>query len=304
MAEVFELRKQLEIEDLTGQVEGWVLAAPGEFSVSDLDLDMDFKDRIQRHNRTIALERLVSLGVIERVGNRRGWYRPHRSQLDVMDFKNAKSDKVWMWLPFGLPQLVEIMPGNIITIAGEKNSGKTAILLNIVKENRHDWKIHYFNSEMDAGELKKRLEKFDILIDKWNFDAYRRDSDFADVIFPGPGNLNVIDFLECHDEFYKMGQYIKDIHNKLNGAVCIIALQKNPGQDDGLGGRRSTEKSRLALAVSPGKLKIVAGKNWASDVNPNGLQVNFKLVQGCQLIKDKRGWYKERKGEITEIGGE
>jgi hypothetical protein len=37
--------------------------------------------------------------------------------------------------------------------------------------------------------------------------------------------------------------------------------------------------------MSPGRLKIVKAKNWATSENPNGLEINFKLVDGCKLIK-------------------
>ena len=70
---------------------------------------------------------------------------------------------------------------------------------------------------------------------------------------------------------------------KLQKGICIIALQKNRGTDLGLGGFRSMEKARLYLAMEPGKIKIVKAKNWATNTNPNGLQLEFKLIQGCQF---------------------
>jgi hypothetical protein len=292
----FDLKKALEIEDLTAKVENWIRLAPGEFSVADLDRDFGFKDPIERANRTAALERLVELNALERFGTKRGWYRSPEKNLKEMDFISADDRAVDLKLPFRLSTLVEVMPGNIITLAGEKNSGKTALMLDIAKENRETWNVHYFNSEMEAGELKKRLLKFDIGIDQWGprFHAYRRDSDFGDVIFPGKQHLNLIDFLECHDEFYKMGGYIKDIHRRLEGGIAVIAIQKNPNQEDPIGGRRSTEKSRLHLALSNGKLRIVVGKNWASETNPNGLAIRFKLVQGWKFIPDVHGgWMKD-----------
>lgn len=124
----------------------------------------------------------------------------------------------------------------------------------------------------------------------WKIKAYERSQDFGAVIKPGEGNLNVIDFLELYDNFYEVSGRLAEIHNKLKGAVAIVALQKNPGQDAGLGGMRSLEKPRLYLAMGHGYMKVVKAKNWLSSENPNGKQVNFKIVSGCNFIQTQ-GWH-------------
>lgn len=230
-----------------------------------------------------SLLRLKNKRKIERVGARNGHYRRVESECQAIDFLAADTSPVSLSLPFGLPKLVEIMPGNIIVVAGESNSGKTALLLNVVRENMATWQVHYFNSEMGASELRKRLSKFDTPLHSWNFHAWERNENFQDAIRGGPGVLNIIDFLEIHDEFYKVAGQLAAIHAKLNGAICIVALQKNRGTDLGLGGGRSLEKPRLYLAMERGKIKIVKAKNWASSENPNGMERYFKLVDGCKF---------------------
>jgi hypothetical protein len=210
-----------------------------------------------------------------------------------MNYHDASENPVKIWLPFAIHERVKIMPGNIIQINGEKNSGKTALMLNIARYNQQNWNVHYFNSEMGPGELKMRLQLFEhTTLSTWKINAYERCSDFGDVIFPGEGNLNIIDFLEMHDEFYRMGHYMREIHEALKGAVAIVAVQKNYGQEMGLGGSRTEEKPRLILNVSSGKLKIKMAKNWVKN-NPNKKFINFKLVNGCKLIQDGE-WQKER----------
>jgi hypothetical protein len=148
------------------------------------------------------------------------------------------------------------------------------------------FKVHYFNSEMGSGELNKRLSKFDnIDLQDWKFKAYERAGQFQDVIKSGEGNINVIDFLEIYEDFYAISKPLAEIHKKLMGAVAIVALQKNPGCDTGLGGYRTLEKPRLALSVDSGVLKIVKAKNWRTGENPNGKQIGFKLVKGCNLLQ-------------------
>jgi hypothetical protein len=210
-----------------------------------------------------------------------------------MDWLNCETKTVPLCLPFGLHKLVEIMPGNIILVAGSPNAGKTAFLLNIIRYNMSKFKIHYFNSEMGSGELKKRLSKFDdILLKNWKFTAYERGGQFQDVIKSGEGKINIIDFLEIYENFYEISKPLAEIHKKLKDAIAIVALQKNPGCDTGLGGYRTLEKPRLALSIDSGVLKIVKAKNWRTAENPNGQQIRFKLVNGCSL-KQEGDWYRE-----------
>jgi hypothetical protein len=102
--------------------------------------------------------------------------------------------------------------------------------------------------------------------------------------------VNIVDFIEVTGgegaEFYRVGEFIKGIYDRLTSGVALIALQKRPHQDLARGGLGSLEKARLYLAIGEGKIKIVKGKNWVdTQLNPNGLEVLFKLVDGCKFIK-------------------
>lgn len=269
----------------------WIEIAPGAFTVSDLTKKPEVQQLI-----ICKLEDFVEKGVLRRHGDRRGWYIPKNTKLQKMDFQEASGEPVDLWLPFDLSDMVELYENSVVIISGAPNAGKTGLMLNIIKENRHKgWDINYFNSEMSATELRKRLSKFDdVAIQDWNFNAYYRSGDFGDVIFPGKNSLNVIDFLEVHDEFYMVGKKIKEIHDKLDGGIAIIGLQKNPGSDTGLGGFRSMEVARLALAVDYGRVKISKAKNFRNPkLNPNGLFKRFKMVGGCKII-DRDSWHQEK----------
>ena len=98
--------------------------------------------------------------------------------------------------------------------------------------------------------------------------------------------------MEIHDEFYKIGGLIKDIFDRLKSGVAFIAIQKNRGTDYGLGGMRGLENPRLYLAMEANKIKIIKGKNWTNpEINPSGLECDFRLVQGCRFIMTS-GWKK------------
>ena len=286
-------RANTRTSNLSGEVRDFVLSSNGIFTSAEIHSCLHLSSRNDKKNVSLSLSRLVDEGIIERVGLRNGHFRRIQGELEVMDFLNAKTETVDLWLPFGLHEMVETMPGNIILVSGEPNSGKTGFLLNIIRHNMHNSELHYFNSEMGSIELSKRLSNFNGLrLQDWKFKAYERSGDFADVIKAGKGKINIIDFLELHENFYEVSGKLADIHKKLKGAIAIVALQKNSGTDYGLGGQRSLEKPRLAIAMSPGKLKVVKAKNWKTNENPNGKAINFKLAAGCKLIKTG-DWYKE-----------
>jgi hypothetical protein len=147
--------------------------------------------------------------------------------------------------------------------------------------NNHE--IYYFSSEMGPQELKLRLSKFNRKLTDWNFYPKERASDFADVIKPDA--INIIDFLEIHDEFWKVGGKLMEIHDKLHKGIAIVAIQKDKNKEYGLGGMKGLEKPRLYLTLNPGQAKIEKAKNRANPSrNPNGLVRDFKLYQGHKFV--------------------
>jgi hypothetical protein len=280
-------------------VRRWVGLAPGEFSVSDASkffLRGKYDNQASAMSLIMCLEGMVEYGELERVGNRRGYYRQPKREIQPIDLESADDKPVDIWLPFAMHKLVNVLPGNIITIGGEKNAGKTGYLLNLAFDNRNNFDVHYFNSEMGSGEIKLRCKLYcdchRVGFSEWKrVNFYERSANFSDVIVPGQGNLNIIDFYEAFGDFWNMGEGIMRIHEKLDGAIAVIAIQKNKGNENPVGGHRVTEKSRVHMSISynygneyPHKLKIDVGKNWADvSVNPRGMCVDYKLAAGCFL---------------------
>ncbi len=276
--------------NLTAEIREIISATWGNISATFIYESATIATSEDKHKARTILGRLVQEGLLERVPGKNGWYRRVETECEEINFLDAETESVNIVLPFGIHNMIEVMPGNIILIAGEPNSGKTALFLNIIYNNMHSQEVHYFNSEMGSGELKKRLSKFENLsLKDWKFKAYERSGNFGDVIKPGNGKVNIIDYLEIHENFYEIGGKLAEIHQKLNGAIAIVALQKNRGTDMGLGGFRTLEKPRLALAMEPGTLKIVKAKNWKTSDNPNGKQIDFKIINGCTFIPTG-GW--------------
>lgn len=282
-------RNERKKGDIAEAVREWVMTSSGFFMTSECFNGLRLTSREEQKAGYLVFLRLLKEGVIEKHGERRGCFRIVDNQCEEIDFLNTTGDALDIRYPFQIERLVKTQPKNIIVVAGEPNAGKTAFELNFAEMNMGKHEVLYFSSEMGALELKDRLSKFDRPLTSWRVKFKERASNFADVIKPDA--INIIDFLEVHDEFYKIGGLIKDIYDKLNTGLAVIAIQKNRGTEFGLGGMRSLEKARLYLAIEPGKIKIVKGKNWASQLNPNGFEHLFKLVQGCHFQEEGR-WKK------------
>ena len=287
-------RKNSRENSLASDVKQWVMSTECPFMSTDVHKELGIYSRKDQKNIIEILLRLCDEKLLER-GKRHGEYKRRLTETEVIDFINVSEDYFNIKWPLNIERYVKTMSKNIIVVAGCSNSGKTAFLLNTAFLNMNSLPVTYFSSEMGAHELQSRLIPFKIPLKNWNVNFLERCSNFPDVI--QPDGLNIIDFLEVHDEFYKIGGFIKDIYDRLNKGVCIIALQKNPDKDFGLGGQRSIEKSRLYLAMDPGKIKIVKAKNWRTHENPNGLKTDFKLLGGCKFVNNQNGsdfkWIKD-----------
>lgn len=288
-------RSQVKERNLADEVREWCLLQEGYFLTTELLQTLQITTKDEKKNLTVILTRLNKEGIIKKYGEKRGQYITiQKEEENLIDIETPDAPKIDIKLPFTIETLVNIMPKNIIVVAGEGNAGKTSFMLNFARLNRDKHKVFYFSSEMGEAELKGRLHNYD---EKMPFSEWKkitfleRAVDFDAVI--RPNDINIVDFLEVHDEFYKVGGMIKRIFDKLDKGIAVIALQKNIGLDYGLGGQRSLEKARLYLSMSPGKIKIVKAKNWVNGaMNPNGLYKEFKLAKGMIFV-EQSSWKEE-----------
>jgi hypothetical protein len=271
---------------ISEMVREWVLTTTGNFITTTCHRELGMTTRDHKKAVTMALLRLEEEGIVAKCGIKRGCYRAIEKDAPLIDFINVNlNDPYPVKWPFDIQNYVDLYPGNVVVVAGEANAGKTALLLNVVRKNMHLHKIEYFSSEMGPEEFHLRLAKFDdIKMAEWRFSPRQRSTKFADVIVPD--SLNIIDYLEITEDFFKIGGEIKDIFDRLGKGIAIIALQKKKGSDIGRGGDFTLEKPRLYMSMQPGELKIVKGKNWANpQINPNNMTWKFKLVQGCRFLE-------------------
>ena len=285
LAHEFFLGEFFNRSNISKSVEEFALSTSGWFLGRDLYQPLKLANPNDHLACQQKLRRLVTDGVLEKHKTRNACYRLVEDECEEIKWWEAADTTVDIKFPFHIEDYVKIFPGNIIVIAGTNNAGKSAFLLDFIRLNLDKHEIHMFNSEAGMSELKERIGLIqDVDMEEWQtkLKIWERSGEFSAVIKRDA--INIIDFLEVHEEFYKVGAYIKDIHDKLNKGIALIALQKNPGQDYGLGGARGLEKPRLYLSIDNGRLKIVKAKNWAGVDNPNGWTSYFKLVGGNKFI--------------------
>ncbi|HNZ65244.1 MAG TPA: bifunctional DNA primase/polymerase [Smithella sp.] len=270
------------------EVRDFVVTSNGFFLTSDVFNRLQVTSRQEKKNVVLNLLRLKKEGIIEKHGNKDGCYRKIETDIEPVNFLTAPTGEFKINIPMGVSDYCILYPGNIIMVAGSKSAGKTAFLLNIVKDNpQHE--IVYLNSEMGDTEFRKRLELFGTPLSDWKFRAYHRSSNFADLITPEK-KIFIVDFLEVTTDFWKVAQYIQEIHKKLKDGICIIALQKSEGRDNGRGGDFSKEKARLYLSLDYlhdkkiNQVKIVDAKAWRKNTNPRGMYRQYKLANGAKFI--------------------
>ena len=232
-----------------------MLLTPGDFVSTDVDSDLGLLTRVDKVDRAKILGRLIDEGLVER-GKKRGHFRVIDQSEEIIDWEHAEAgDGLPLRWPLELEKRFEVMPGSVVIVAGESNAGRTALLLNVARLNLDTFPTFYFSSsnETNARVLNKRLRAFNEPLDVWKpMTAISRAGDFSDVI--RPDGLNLIDYLEMHQDFYEIGGRIAAIAEKLNEGVAVVALQKNTGSDYGRGGAMTMDKATVYLSLHRGDL--------------------------------------------------
>lgn len=295
-AKVQSAFKRIEKQErnLAAEIRDWVLTTNGHFMTTDCHRELQLTTRDHMKAATMALLRLCEgeKPLLERFGDKRGCYRRIENAIEEVNFMDAPTDEFPLALPLGIDTYCRLYPGNIVIVAGSKSAGKTAFLLNIVKDNMQQHQIVYLNSEMGDTEFRKRMELFGFPLSDWkndNFKPIHRASNFSDLITPEK-KIFIVDFLEITTDFWKVAHYIQEIHKKLKDGIAIIALQKSANKETGHGGDFSKEKARLYLSLDylsdekKNLIKIVDAKAWRTSTNPRGMYRHYKLANGCKFI--------------------
>lgn len=300
-------RAERRERNIMQEIKEWLESQTGYFRVTDFYTQSQVVTKQEKHAAIMAFKRLKDQGILESYGQRSGEYRKVQNDIEYINWQDAEDQEYPIQLPLNIHTLVKLYPGNIAILAGASNTGKTSFMLETIRLNQKTHPVTYLNSEMAAPELRLRLKLFEEIIplSNWKFRAIERSSNFADVI--DPDGFNVIDYMEIYDEFWKIGGWIRDIHQKLNKGIAIIALQKKTTtkknqQDFGRGGELTLEKPRLYMAMDRGKIKIVKAKIWRNhERNPNGLIRDFNIISGWKFKPKGDDWYTEEEQKYSRF---
>lgn len=283
--------------NIAAEVKEWVEATNGHFETTSCHKELDLTTKTTKKAANMALARLCEGqdAILERYGSRRGCYRLIDRSIEYMDFLGADiSNTVDLRLPLDIHVKTNIYPKAAIALAGVSGMGKTILALKTIALNRGKFPIFYFNSEMSAPALKKKLSHFPMPIEEWakamkvvdGWDFYN----IADKIQPDA--LNVIDYLEPEgDKPYNIHGVISAIISRLDKGTALICIQKKPGTTLGTGGIYSIKAATLALSLDWGKIEIVKNRFREADPMPNANKIEFEIHKGFEFVSSD-GWHK------------
>ena len=282
------------IKQTVRQAKEWLCRGGGQFTATQFGRDL----MLDPHTRDMLLEDFCKEGLIEQSGNRRGNYVIVNTECRVMDLDNAKMDYEPVYLSLGLSDMCGVMKKNVVILGGAPNSGKTALAFDMCFNNlkcnggAYD-QVHYFNSEMIDGEMKKRRDAYNHLSHKWQgFIPYERTSNFGPVIVPD--GLNIIDYLEIEgDQYHMAGTMVKQIWERLTTGIAIVFMQKNAGSGHIRGGHQIGDKPRLVVQLDWESgytiAKITKCKLPKLAYNPQGQECDFTIERGS-VVTNCTGW--------------
>ena len=279
--------------NLFEELKRWISVTNDNFSVTEAQHDITNRNiGTERAVLRVYLDRLVKEGKIERIQGQRGVFR--KVEDTIWDtWEDSGIDPVHFNLPLGLGDYVELYPGDIFVYAGSKSTGKSALALETIRLNLQGaMGIYYHSSEITAPVFKKRISN----CDKTPFPEWKARvklstglnyANAADRV--QPGGFNVFDYIQVPDgEYYKMGYAINRVHEKLDGGIALVCLQKNPNSDFARGGWATMDKPNLYCLldkVKPvgNKLRVADCKAFRGNENPSGWEVTYKIHKGINI---------------------
>lgn len=280
-----------ETISLTDEINTWIEQHTGEILINDIYRDLNLMDKSQKANVRKIIQRFTENKTLKPDKKRSGCYHKINNSSEVIDWEHADLTEVPMSYPLELEKLFITLKRTVIVVAGVSDAGKTAFLMQCAALNAgRKLPIKYFSSEMGDAELRFRIDRTDIPKEVWKLIDFReRYEDFAEGI--DPDAINIIDYIEIFENTYLIGKYIKDVFDKLKNGIAIIAIQKDPKKEQGVGSMFSMHKSRLYVNIDYEQLQIVKCKNKRyMESNIRGQKIKFKINRG--LLESTSDWFK------------
>jgi len=271
----------MEQELTQALVEQWVSLSDRAFTNRIIWQELGINYPEDKSHLKVILNRLKAKGIVQTTGEDGHW-RKVDNTLVVMDWQDADPRaSLDLTFPFNLEGVCKLYPKSIVIVAGSKQAGKTAFLLNFAVNNMNSaMGLDVFNSETGPEQLKSRLDPMGVPR-PCPFKVYERYDSFADVI--DPDRISVIDYLDLNSEVYMVGKEIDDIFRKLNKGIAVIGLQKPPGRDLAYGAGFTAKRAQLYISLDSNKMKLVYVKTPRDVKNPDNMMWTFKLDDGIHF---------------------
>jgi hypothetical protein len=285
-------------KSLHQRVREWAIATSGIFYLTDCYKDLGFVADRDKSAARMSLTRLVNdEGLVKPHGRRRGCYRLVETDCETIDHEHADDTPLEMILPLGLHHHMEWFPKGIGVIAGDTDSGKTTVLLNLAHDNQGRFpRVVYIATEMGPALLKRCLVKFCDANNYFYPDAVKgvtfqapRTINYMDLI--DPEAINIIDYYELSGEqFVEVGGYFRQIYERLTTGVCFVGLQKKFGAHLGRSAELAMEKPLLYITLNRGGIARIekCKTEWTLGFRPYDIEFEYEIVAGGRLTWGKR----------------
>lgn len=280
-------------------VREFITLSDGVFTLDDIIKECGlYSDK--RNAVKCALSDFIAEGLIERRGLRSGSYSPIKSTGIHMNesISSAKTTPVTMYLPLAIDALLNIHNRNLIVIQGLSNAGKTAFLMEIARLNRKNFSnIKYINTEMDASEIKDRIERRNMDVEEFlSFVSFylvkNTHLDGAVRYEIEPNGLNLVDYLHLQDATL-MATEMDKIQERLENGIAVVAIQKYLGKDMGYGGYGVKNRARLLIDLSKDIAtlkKVKSPLHWHKEIKVEDAYRRFEYDRNG-TIKPKTPWF-------------
>ncbi len=255
--------------------------------------------KLVKDRKTAELEQYgKTYRLIDRTINVIEWWKANKGDTLAIKYPHGIEDNT----SFGFEESVIIYPKDLIVIAGEGNTAKTAWCLNFMIENMDTYPCYYFTTEFNDAKFIDRMGKFDwVNIYKEDgtpkFTLAEQAEHWQDVI--QPNGINIFDWIYLDDEMWKVRTTMKNIIAPLDRGIAVVVLQKRSYKQVGEGGESTKDLASLYLTIRNDKelkkpvLKVEKAKTprTVDDTgntipNPNFRQWSFQIVQSGSKFHD------------------
>lgn len=286
-------------KNIKDAVREFILLSDGVFTIDDVLKECSlFSDK--RNAVKCALSDFTKEGIVERQGMRSGTYAPILSTGIKMNdiIKTATTLPVDLRLPLAIDAVLNIYNRNLIVIQGLSNAGKTAFLMEIARLNKGLFSlIKYINTEMDASEIRDRVERRHMDLDEFlsyvEFFLVKSTHVSGAIRYEiEPNGLNLVDYLHLEDATL-MATEMDKIQERLNNGIAVVAIQKYFGKDMGYGGHGVKNRARLVIDLSKDIVtlkKVKSPKWWHKEIRLDDSYRKFEYDKDGS-IKPKSSWF-------------